>query len=666
MFFLNFHRKGPLPGHGITPRDVMDFLMPFADPDESGYFEDDRALLIQCVTWNTAPSKLEPAPFHDAEAGLHGASWARIDNREELAGELGMRIAAVNNICDTGLICRCYRKWQDDCIEHLIGDFVFVIYDERKKRVFCGRDHMGVKPFYYHLSDNRFICATSLAALMHVKDLTLNIREKWIVDYLAHLSMSFDETPYREIRKLPPAHTLAVTPEKRRLKQYFELSAEPELKLKDSREYVDAYREQLECAIKCRLNTTFPIGTELSGGIDSSTITAYAAKFMESSLNRLHAFAFANSELEPQYILSVSQAYGLLHTHVVAGRPRNPDAVLERSLKILGYPVEHGNATYHEPFYQLAEKFEIRTLLSGFGGDEFGTTIHGYMVPMEMILKHRYKDLFNILPGKPLFRLLRLVKLGLRKLKTHDFTRPAYNSRFLAAWNKRWPHQIVAEDMVQAHDLKNRYFETARFDAGYTDLKRFTLEKRWMPFVPTRMENCTLMAAARKIDYRWPLLDVRLVKLWLSIPAKENYFRGMGRYLHRRAINGVVPDLVTWKKGKDMGNIVDGFHPGQKDMDTMSKTDLHPELARLIDVKKLDRQITDIAQLKSIKADGLTFQFSRNVGHWLKPSIAGCGSAGTGWLPSTCRRAAGQYRTDSWNSSKHGLERYIHSIPVKH
>ncbi len=93
MFFLNFHRKGTFPGHSIIPRDVMDSLMPFAAPDKSGYFEDDRALLVQCVTWNSAPSKLEPAPFHDAQAGLYAASWARIDNREELAIKLAMNQA---------------------------------------------------------------------------------------------------------------------------------------------------------------------------------------------------------------------------------------------------------------------------------------------------------------------------------------------------------------------------------------------------------------------------------------------------------------------------------------------------------------------------------------------------------------------------------------------
>ena len=193
---------------------------------------------------------------------------------------------------------------------------------------------MGVRPFYYYLSDSLFVCATSLSPLVHLKDVPVQISRKWMVDYLTHLSMSFDETPYMGIHKLPPAHTLTVTPEKHHLRQYFELSAEPELKLKDSHEYVEAYREQLETAIKCRLNTTYPLGSELSGGLDSSTITAYAAKFVDQPLTQLHAFAFAHLEMEPQYILAVSQAYGLPYNHVITGRRLNQKGLIERSLEM--------------------------------------------------------------------------------------------------------------------------------------------------------------------------------------------------------------------------------------------------------------------------------------------------------------------------------------------
>lgn len=615
MFFFYFNRKDPSPVHRIDPQAVIARLMPCSPPDKSGFLADDgNSLLIQCVHWNTARSRLEPIPLYHAPSKTAAASWARLDNRDELGKKLDIDPAALAGYCDTELILFSYLKWQEACVDHLIGDFVFVIHDRQQNKVFCGRDHMGVRPLYYFASDELFVCATSLSALRRLDGVPLNIDQQWVVEYLLHLSMSFDRTPYQGVKKLPPAHCLTITPQQVQLRQYFTLSAEPALKLNDSRDYVAAYREQLETAISCRLESDYAVGSELSGGIDSSTITAYAAKLIDQPLSRLHTFAFAFSELEPQYILAVSRECHLPNNHVFAGRETEPQAVLQRSLDILGYPVEHGSATFHEPFYRLAEKLEIRTLLSGFGGDEFSTTIHGYLVPLEMLLQRRFRVLFNLLPGNVLFRFLRLIKMEFRRRSTHNFETPAYNPRFYEAYKRRWPHQIVRDELVKCYDLEQRYFDDARFDAGYTDLKRFTLEKRWQPFVPTRMENCTLMAAGRRIEYRWPLLDIRLVRLFLSIPSAENYYRGMGRYLHRRAIDGIVPKMVAWKQGKDMGAVMGQDQRDANHLLHFSVSELHPALAEYIDMEKLNRQIEQLpAIMDNGMGDNKRFQFTRNI-----------------------------------------------------
>lgn len=615
MFFFYFNHKDPSSAYRIDPQAVIQRLMPFSPPDQSGFLEDDGgSLLVQCLHWNTTRSRLEPAPLYHAPSQTAAASWARLDNRDELGKKLAIGPAALDGYCDTELILFSYLKWQEACVDHLIGDFVFVIHDRLRHKIFCGRDHMGVRPFYYFASDDVFVCATSLAAMLRLECVPIFIDPQWVAEYLLSLSMSFDHTPYVGIKKLPPAHCLTITSQQMQLRKYFELSAEPALKLKDSREYVGAYREVLETAIKCRIESDYAVGSELSGGLDSSTITAYAAKLLTPSLSRLHTFAFAFSELEPQYILAVSRTCHLPNNHVFAGRAMEPQEVKQRSLDILGYPVEHGNATFHEPFYQLSEKLEIRTLLSGFGGDEFSTTLHGNLVPLEMLLQRRLRELINILPGNALFRFLRLVKLELKRRTSHNFTTPAYNPRFYEAFNLRWPHQIVRDELVRRYNLEERFFDGARFDAGYTDLKRFTLEKRWQPFVPTRMENCILMAAGRKVEYRWPLLDVRLVRLFLSIPSEENYHRGMGRYLHRRAIDGIVPKMVTWKQGKDMGSLIGQDRREANQAVHFSASDLHPALAAYIDMEKLNRQIERRSSLSDACMErNNRFQFSQNI-----------------------------------------------------
>ena len=625
MFFFYFNRRNASTPRGIVPETVINRLMPCAPPDKSGFLAgDDTSLLVQCLHWNTSRSRLEPAPLYHAESRCAAASWARLDNRDELAKKLDIAPAGLAGMCDTELILCSYLKWQETCVDHLIGDFVFVIHDRQRNTVFCGRDHMGVRPLYYYAGDDLFVCATNVSALRQVDGVPFDIDERWVAEYLLQLSMSFDRTPYHGIKKLPPAHCLAVAPHQVRLRQYFELSAKPELKLAKSCDYVDAYREVLETSIRCRLDSDYHIGCELSGGIDSSTIAVFAARFMEQPATQLHTFGFTFFELDHQYIMAVSRECRLAENHIFADAETAPEAVRQRSLELLGYPVEHGNAISHERFYRSAEQLEIRTLLSGFGGDEFGTTTHGYMVPMEMSVQGRYRELFDILPGNPLYRFLRLLKLEWRRRSTANFTTTLHRPDFFEAYSQRWPHRIVRDELVTRFKLDERYFEEARFNAGYTDMKKFILEKRWDPFVPTRMENCTLMAAGRKIDYRWPLLDVRLVRLFLSIPSKENFYRGMGRYLHRRAIDGVLPKQVVWNPKKNMGAFMGLTQSETKQALHLVSAELHPALTECIDMDMLRRQLEQLPSVTADMMDNNSIMCRKNIltvrrlNEWLK------------------------------------------------
>ena len=120
------------------------------------------------------------------------------------------------------------------------------------------------------------------------------------------------------------------------------------------------------------------------------------------------------------------------------------------------------------------------------------------------------------------------------------------------------------------------------------------------------------------------MLDVRLIKLWLSIPSKENYFRGMGRYLHRRAIDGVVPKMVTWKRSKDMGSITRHDFGGEQGIPTDFVTHLHPVLKKLVDIGKLSKLSASSVTAGNPVQDGQSFQHRRSllalnqVDQWLR------------------------------------------------
>ncbi|HFD11891.1 MAG TPA: hypothetical protein ENJ32_05415 [Crenotrichaceae bacterium] len=581
--------------------------------DVCSHWHDEQTTFVQQTLFNTAQSKTENGPIYDSETKLTVVAWARIDNRDELAELLKIDLDDVLR-CDPWFILKSYQQWGEQCVDYLIGDFVFVIFDRRAQKIFCARDHMGVRPFYYHLSEKRFIFGSHLAFFHQLECCELKPSSQWIADYLTGLSMSFTETPYPAIAKLAPAHCLTVMTKQSSVRPYFQFSTENTLKLNDSREYVDAYREQLEATIQCRVHSDYLIGSELSGGIDSSTITAYAAQFLAKPQQQLHAFAFTSCELEPEYIHAICQSTKLASTHVFTRANYEPDQRLElitKALDIFGYPQEHGNGTGHEPFYQMAEQLNIRTLLSGHGGDEFVTASAG-LVLAELYHEGRYLELYNAVKGNAFTRLLRTLKII-----ANNYNNKTYNKRFQTAFSQRWRYQLVKQHWVEQYDLQSRYLKNAEYDAPYKTLNDFTLQNRWAPFVSTRMENCTLMAASHNIEYRWPLLDVRLIKLFLSIPSIEKYNHGVSRLLHRRAINDVVHHKVAWKPSKDMGPVYKLQDKSEVKPCLINIEKLHPQLSELIDVQKLRKQLSQSTQTHRSAVTNASFQNLKNINNLL-------------------------------------------------
>lgn len=554
--------------------------------DARAHWRNEKVTLIQHTLWNTAESRADYHPKAGDDSQLLIAAWARIDNRDELTAKLGIQPASPQ-LSDSDFILRAYQKWGEDCVEHLIGDFVFAIFDARNQKIFCARDHMGVRPLYYHLSENLFLFASGLAVFHQLKGFELEPSQQWMAEFLVGTSMSLHTTPYPNIVKLPPAHCLTIWTDRSHLRQYFQLSPDKTLHLNDSREYVDTYREVLEESIRCRLRSEHPIGTELSGGLDSSTITAFASRLVPRPEHRLHAFAFT-SEQESEYVHAISDVVPLAAIHELACPSDFPEQRMElsgRSVDILGYPAEHEVAYLHEPFYRLAEGSDIRTLLSGYGGDEFVTTF-GSLARIELLTRGEYKQLYRNTRGNPVARVLRMLKLSLLWLYTRN---NLYSQSFHQLHAQEWSRQLIKEKWARQYNLHERFMDQAKFDAGYRNLNAFILDKMWPPYGPVRMEACTLMAASRKIEYRWPLLDVRLVKLFMSIPASEKFTDGIGRSLHRRAIEGVVPKKVAWRTYKDTN--MPSYDGAGTSPSCLRPDDLHPGLRELLNIEKLESQL---------------------------------------------------------------------------
>src|ERR1700738_1961328 len=211
---------------------------------------------------------------------LEGQVWltadARIDGRSELISKLEaklgtrLRVGSDSRIPnDAELILYAYRAWKEDCLKHLIGDFVFAIWDGDERRLFCARDHFGVKPFYYAHSNNCFVLSNTLNCVRQHPAVSAKLNDVAIGDFLlSGLNQEPATTTFADIARLPGANALTNSAGGLRVRRYWSLPHHFHLNYKDSRDYPQQFRELLSQSVKDRLRTD-RVALEISGGLDS-------------------------------------------------------------------------------------------------------------------------------------------------------------------------------------------------------------------------------------------------------------------------------------------------------------------------------------------------------------------------------------------------------------
>ena len=598
------------PGEFLAHPRLLDILSLGRQPDSKGVWQDEHFLLAQTLTFNTAESRHESVPWHCPQSGLVIAAWCRLDERADLARQLDIDGHGLAAMTDPMLILAAYRRWGDRCPEHLVGDFAFAIYDPQRRSLFAARDRVGAKPFYYLMAGDAFVFATTAAVFPALLRQRPGPDRQWMALFLVDRSMSFTQTAFAGVLKLPPAHALSLDAGGLRQRRYFEFVDDAPAVYRRSQPWVDAYRAALEEAVRCRLRSVYPLGTETSGGLDSSAITALAARLSPQPLEALHAFGRAALELEPAYLLETSYACGIVHNHLSTS-PIDMNEDVERALAITGYPVENDAATVFEPFFRWASVFGVRTMLSGMGGDEV-VTHSGKHLRRELLAARQYRALWGITPGNALSRPLRFLKWLLRP--------NAGGAQTTLALKSQWSAHFLQAAVVDQYDLQGAYMTLAAVDAPYRSNNDSILQFYLGPHIPSRLEACSLMALSYGVDYRWPLLDHRLMQQYLSTPSIEKAGRGVSRLLHRTALKGIVPAKVLENPSKNMGeeqaqSLASGVQRTRSRSHELLD-DPHPLMAEFVDLDELRRRSANFPEGGGRMA---RYQFEESVrqAYWL-------------------------------------------------
>src|SRR5712691_11057185 len=313
---------------------------------------------------------------HQPMANEDGNIWivfnGEIYNHPELRPQLeehGHRYATNS---DTETILHLYEEYGEECVQHLRGMFAFVIWDLRRKRVFCARDRLGIKPFYYTLSRGRFVFASEIKALFEPPGVRPSLNRSVLPEYFTFGYLSSDETMFEGVRRLMPGHRLVMDLNDKapvpRLEQYWDLQIHPAEQPFSEAEYVEQFRNLFEETVRLHLMSDVPLGVFLSGGLDSSAIAAVMAGLRKDRIQTFSVGYAEDSYSELPYARTVAKHIGAEYNEVRLG----PDGFFSSLPKLIWQEDEpvvwHSSVSLY--YVSRLDSEKVKVVLTGEGGDE--------------------------------------------------------------------------------------------------------------------------------------------------------------------------------------------------------------------------------------------------------------------------------------------------------
>ena len=526
-------------------------------PDGSAVWTDGAVALGHQMLWTTPESLHEKLPFHDNKTGLTITADARIDNRIELAEHL--HIENKEDIADSYFILKSYEKWGEKCPEYLLGDFAFVIWDENEKKLFCARDHMGIKPFYYYIDKDIFVFGTEIKALLSVPTVPYKLNKLKVALYLMDIEDN-RLTFFENIFIFPSAHSITIKQNDTKKRKYWELDPEFNIFMTSDEDYAKTFREIFDEAVECRLRSAYPIGFELSGGLDSSSIVNTAKNIYKNNniTNNLNTFSIIYKNFpecdESVYIQSIIDT-GKIDAHYILGDDIKPFDQIDTILEYQEQPFFSPNMVNIWKFYQKMHEKNMRIVLSGNGGDSvisFGTNyfrdlLVGFkwkklIYEIDSYSKHSDKGFTNLFLT---FLINSLIPQNLKEI-IHPYNKRRPGTDVL---NKKFADRIKAENYLE--DLHWRPFLEAN-----TAKKNhyFSLSTDNLYF----LEMLDRTSAVFSEEIRYPYLDKRIVEFCYAIPTEIKFKNGWYRYIQRIAMENILPKKNQWRhKGPSLTALFD-------------------------------------------------------------------------------------------------------------
>lgn len=527
-------------------------------PDGEGAWTNTRHILLghrRLAVIDTTDKAAQPMHYAGRYTIVHNGE---IYNYAELRFQLEQKGYSFHSRSDTEVILAAYDYWSENCLLRFDGMFAFAIWDEKEQTLFAARDRFGEKPFYYYEDDEHFLFASEMKALW-AAGVDKQMDEKMMLNYLAlgHVQNSLDkeQTFYRNIYSLPPAHFLKCRPDDLtpRIQPYWKLNKEIRVEINEA-DAIERFNELLSNSVKRRLRGDVATGASLSGGLDSSSIAAVMTE-NRSLFSKLPAdgkipvfsAVFPGFEKnESGKIDRVADTLGLT-SYKVEPDARGMISDFEKLCRHQEEPFQSSGIYAQYKVYELAKTHGVTVLLDGQGADEllagYPRYIHWYLQEVlsrhklgatekekKLLLKNNYHfrwNLKNIMAAfLPAHAAIQLEKNEYRRI-IHD---PNISREFIRSLKGHEWEGIHKPIVTKLNDIL--YFNT--MEMGLEELLRFA--------------DRNSMAHGREV--RLPFLNHELVEFIFSLPSQLKIHKGYTKWLLREAKKDMLPADITWNTEK--------------------------------------------------------------------------------------------------------------------
>ena len=530
-------------------------------PDDRGVWCEGPIGFAQGAFWTTPEQHLEKQPLVDKHTGLVLVMDGRVDNRSELLTQLRSLGVRAPLETDADIVLYAYDVWKEKCPEKIIGDFAFAIWDSRRNELFCVRDALGVRPFFYYKSATFLAFASEPLALFAYSEIHKRPDLDTMTAYLLNDFENSEQTEFKNVLRLKPAHWMRVKNGSLQINQYWDVDPNHFLNLKSFEDYAEAFLQVFRTAITSQSRSSAPLGMMLSGGFDSSSILSVIEDLKRQGKLAVDLSAYSVAFDSPpsdesRYIRSVQERWGTpIHwNHPVPPHPLW--AVPEASN--LGQALWNTMSPFlvQPPLNSLVNDGK-RVLLTGVGGDEFmdvslffasdllkaGHPIRAFK------LFHSYTnfqvttlhDTLPLLLGPLRQMLSRFLPASLKK-----FYRLFHPVETIKTYNwicQPYLDQVFERKKQRPWYLRNHQFNSISHEESYSAVHS-----------GSRISGLELLdrlaASAGTVEFRHPFCDRRLVELAYSIPIEVLGYGWKPKGFLRRVMHPYLPEPIQKRKDK--------------------------------------------------------------------------------------------------------------------